>query len=121
MQPKVVELNFVLPSDYVPGLTKLSLTHTADCAFGPEGGGGLAPRRRVAMRLCRSCSACWAMPSLVACCIPISTMLSSQTYSTWREAGMPFLADTDDLLETLIYSVRSGVATVLHPLSLTGA
>ena len=52
---------------------------------------------------------------------PFELQAYSETYSTWREAGMPFLADTDDLLETLIYSVRSGVATVLHPLSLTGA
>ena len=45
----------------------------------------------------------------------------SETYSTWRVAGTPFLADTDDLLETLIYSVRSRAATDLLPLSVTGA
>ena len=52
---------------------------------------------------------------------PFELQAYSDTYSTWREAGMPFLADIHELLETLIYSVRSGVATVLHPLSLTGA
>ena len=52
---------------------------------------------------------------------PFDLQAHSETYSTWREAGMPFLADIEDLLETLIYSTHAGVATVLHPLSLTGA